>query len=255
MSFRNCENMMQEYAYTIDPDGGTYADVADEYYDSARHPTCANFREASSLFVQPRLLELLHPDAKICEVGTGKSLVEEICRHNNLDSEHLVLTDISPRMLKYSCRKLKENVSLCIADARKLPFRNSQFSILVASLGDPYNDQAFWFETARVLRPGGHCLFTTPAYDWAESFRHKIDAERSAVAEFQTRSGRSVAVPSLIPHPDQQNEMVQRGGLKIVERTSIPIEQLKSTVLSPKLCAATRGLSGSVVDGYHVMKI
>ena len=33
----------------------TYDDIAAEYYDAVRHPTCANFFELSAAFLVPRI--------------------------------------------------------------------------------------------------------------------------------------------------------------------------------------------------------
>jgi len=60
-----------------------------------------------------------------------------------------------------------------ILDAERLAIQNKSVDAVVASLGDPYNTSAFWRECARVVRPGGRVLFTTPAFAWAHSFREE----------------------------------------------------------------------------------
>lgn len=254
MSLANFENMAQAFAFTAESGLSTYAAVASEYYDAARHPTCANFREASSLYIRSRLFQVFEPASRICEVGTGKSLVAELCEESDLHPRQLILTDIAADMLEHSRHWAKSGITLCVSDARKLPFGDNQFELLVSSLGDPYNDQTFWSETARVLKRGGHCLFTTPAYDWATMFRSHGNVGDFTVAEFESRSGRSVRVPSLILHPHKQIEIIGQSGLCVIECVSVPIEHLKRLGLSPKLCAARRGLSGAVIDGYHIIK-
>jgi SAM-dependent methyltransferase len=254
MSFASFENMAQASAFTTEFDLATYAAVASEYYDAARHPTCANFREASSLYIRPRLFRVFEPASLVCEVGTGKSLVAELYEGSDLHPRQLILTDIAADMLEHSRHWAKADVTLCVSDARTLPFGDNQFELLVSSLGDPYNDRTFWSETARVLKRGGHCFFTTPAYDWATTFRSHGDVGDFTVAEFETRSGRSVRVPSLILHPHKQIEMIEQSGLCVIECVSVPIEHLKGLDLSPKLCAARRGLSEAVIDGYHIIK-
>jgi hypothetical protein len=82
-----------------------------------------------------------------------------------------------------------------LADCERLPLAAASCSLLLASLGDPYNTERFWNEAARVCVPGADLWFTTPAYDWARSYRsdHLINW-----AEFVTRFGEHVLVPSII---------------------------------------------------------
>ena len=76
-------------------------------------------------------------------------------------------------MLAYSAAWFRRGARPVIADALRLPIRSACFGLVVASLGDAYNDPQFWSEVSRVLQPGGVVLFTTPSFEWAVSFRRE----------------------------------------------------------------------------------
>src|SRR5216683_2735662 len=99
----------------------SYELVAQEYYDAERHPTCANFREASRLLFR-RWLSLVPNRKLICELGAGKSLLAEILTEALRSLDTVTLVDESPSMLAYS-RALKEvGVRLDLASVFALPY-------------------------------------------------------------------------------------------------------------------------------------
>ena len=220
---------------------GTYDDLALEYYDSGRHPTCANFREGSRNLLVPWLRELADPDTRILEVGAGSSIVSEWLVHDKRSVIRFVATDLSPRMLRYSMTNAS-NAELVICDAEQLPFADGSFDLVVSSLGDPYNTITFWREVTRVLRRGAHALFTTPSFEWARQFRNG-----HTHAEFVTSSGQLLVVPSL-KSGESQRAMIESSGLTLVRYQEIEEAQLTSTVRSPKL------RPGPIISGYLAAK-
>src|SRR5690606_35896916 len=82
--------------------GGSYEALASEYYDAVRHPTCANFREASRLIINS-WLDTAWPDSGwVCEVGAGQSLLAELIEERELPFDRVLITDASPSMLRHS---------------------------------------------------------------------------------------------------------------------------------------------------------
>lgn len=229
----------------------SYDDVAVEYYNVVRHPTCANFREASALVIREWLSRLNKPDGRLCEVGAGKSLLAEFQSLVSHQAE-LIITDLSLSMLTYSSNFVNERVRLLLSDARALPFAAGTLDLVVSSLGDPYNVPQFWSEMYRVLRPGKWVFFTTPSYSWASSFRSGENGHNT-VAEFELLGRESVLVPSWIHSRFQQVCMIERTGLQVEEYVQVPVSALKRTVISPKLLPS-RGLRTAVIDGYLVRK-
>ena len=117
-----------------------YGAVASEYYDSVRHPTCDNFRAASRQLLQHSLIGLTASSDWICEVGPGRSLVAELLPAY----DRLILIDSVAPMLGYSREYHSRGAHLLLGEAGSLPLRTDSCDILVASLGDPYNESQFW---------------------------------------------------------------------------------------------------------------
>lgn len=221
---------------------GSYSDLASEYYDPVRHPTCANFREGSHNLVVSWLRRIATDRDDVLETGAGASLVAEWLEEEKRQIASLVVTDASQEMLRYSKRP-----SLCfemiVCDAQITPLASGSFDVVVASLGDPYNTLRFWKEAARLLRPDGHVLFTSPSFEWATQFR-----DRSNAAEFILSDGRMIAVPSLIVASDDQRRMIEASGLALLDVQAFMDTELRSSPRSPKLCP------GPIVSGYLAQK-
>ena len=240
------------YSAMIEISPTSYASIASEYYDPLRHPTCANFREASAQLLKRWLRRAAHEAGWVCEVGAGKSLLAELLAAEGLTAADLILTDASPSMLAHSRRAAGGKTHLLLCDATALPFGSGRLYALVSSLGDPYNIPRFWAEASRVLRPGGAVLFTTPAYEWATAFRDATNS-RAVSAEFELFSGERISVPSWIYARDEQVRMIEQGGLVVEDYAHVAISQITMTPLSRKLLA-DRGPDATVVEGYLATK-
>jgi ubiquinone/menaquinone biosynthesis C-methylase UbiE len=221
---------------------GNYSDLASEYYDSERHPTCANFREASQYLLVPWLKELVLPRSRVLETGAGSSIVAEWLASDKRLLTSFVASDLSSEMLHYSSSH-SDTAAFVVCDAESLPFANNSLDLVVASLGDPYNTARFWREAARTLRSGGHVLFTTPAFEWARQFRNGAN-----FAEFVTANGGAVAVTSWVEPEEGQRRMIERCELRITQRRDVYEYQLRETRRSPKLRI------GPIVSGYVARK-
>ncbi len=221
---------------------GSYEDLAEEYYDSGLHPTCANFREASRSLLIPWLRELATADTSILEVGAGYSMVSEWLAGDKRRLGRIVVTDLSWNMLHYSLDH-GLGAELVVCDAQQLPFSVNSFDIVVASLGDPYNTIQFWKEAKRVLKKGGHVLFTTPSFEWAQQFRNGEN-----LAEFEMSSGKVLAVPSYVLPVVAQCALIRKSGSTPIRISQVDESQLKNTPRSPKL------RPGSIVSGYIALK-
>ena len=230
---------------------GTYEEIALEYYDSIRHPTCANFREASGYLLN-EWLKQIHINGLLCEVGPGKSLLAELLDAQNIVFDRLILIDSSLSMLAYSNQWPNKGKHLILGDALKIPIASKSIELLVSSLGDPYNeynDCKFWKEVYRVLKPGGISFFTTPSYEWVSKFRSEGDM---TIAEFELSDGRSAWVPSWIYPENKQLEIIMNNGLLVKEVAQVSRTALKSKFISPKILIGEPDLS--IVTGYFIIK-
>jgi SAM-dependent methyltransferase len=146
----------------------------------------------------------------------------------------LVLLDASAAMLRHSAHWLKEDAHAILGDAALLPLRSCSLQLLVASLGDPFNSQAFWLEASRVLEPGGRLIFTTPSYQWAERFRSTMKQDQQK-AEFDLADKRRVYTPSFIYQEEKQASMIEAVGLTLKQVDRFPLAALRSNRISWKL--------------------
>jgi ubiquinone/menaquinone biosynthesis C-methylase UbiE len=244
----NSASTARQSESTLDVRLGSYADLAAEYYDSKRHPTCANFREASAVFLAEELSTVSSREGLLAEIGAGQSLVAELLPIA-ASQRRLVLIDMSCEMLAHSMSWLSAGALGIIADAHQLPVRDGYFELVVVALGDPFNDQKAWYEIARVLRPEGLCLFSVPAFAWAEAFRANVG--RMDLAEFATANSEILALPSFIMPPERQREMIENAGLAVLRQRTITLGEIVLTPWSPKLLPS-RGADGEVIDAFAI---
>lgn len=232
-----------------------YEMLALEYYDPVRHPTCSNFRDCSKLLMRSWLAELAVNDL-ICEVGCGMSLAAELLSEEGRNLDRLLLTDSSPSMLMYSVKWQSAGAELLLADAAMLPFSEASIQTCIASLGDPYNDLRFWEEMARVIKPFGHILFTSPSFEWASSYRNYDESHSASnIAEFVISTGMTILATSIVHARPDQVSLIERTGRLHVERTlSVDYSQIPSVNISDKLSVAKAG-NLPIVIGYLVRKV
>ena len=231
----------------------SYEELAQEYYDPKRHPTCANFRVASRILLD-RWLGRSSLCGTFLEVGPGRSLVAEWLAMKQESLDRLLLGDSSRSMLGYSVCRRDVGARLLLADARALPLPPSSILTLVSSLGDPYNSGAFWKEAARVLQVNGRLIFTTPSEEWARTFRRRECSPAFDTADFVIATGETVSVPSSIYPKSEQQQCIESAGLTVEEIADIPIDAIPEHERSPKLCIE-RGSDASIVTGYLARKL
>jgi ubiquinone/menaquinone biosynthesis C-methylase UbiE len=226
-----------------------FDEIAAEYYDSNRHPTCANFRFASSLLLSRWLDD--YRGEPLCEVGCGKSVVAEILSQQDRPLTDILLTDDSAAMLDYSRVWTACGAQLKVAGADTIPVESRSLRYLISCLGDPYNNRSFWKEAVRVLRAGGQVFFTTPANDWASAFRQANDRYE---AEFELADGRYIPIPSYIYSESDQIQLIEETGLRVVAVATIVIKDLAGQRLSTKLLE-NRGPEAGVVAGFAARRL
>lgn len=214
---------------------GTYEELAQEYYDPFRHPTCANFRQASALLFSRCSSHLPFDLGWSCEIGPGRSLLAEFRALGKFSARELLLIDSSRSMLEHSKIYSSPQQIGIIGEATALPLKDDSVEFVASFLGDPYNVPEFWHEVYRVLKTGGKLVFTTPSYDWASTFRAGLSLEEQASAEFLLSSGRKVLVPSFILPEKKQRELIASANFHILDFAGVQVSDLGDEPLSPKL--------------------
>lgn len=209
---------------------GSYSELADEYYDSKRHPTCRNFRDASMSYISKQLDKLLMADSfarrVAVDVGAGRSVLAEYMYSKGIDVDCLILVDESVGMLSNSKSFLSMGASLVVGSARDLPLASASVGLMVVSLGDPFNQPEFWFESARCLSEGAVIVFTAPSYKWASSFRGSSSLEVEGAAYFELGGGTAIYVPSYVYSESGQVDMAGRAGLELIDMSHIEVSQI-----------------------------
>jgi SAM-dependent methyltransferase len=228
----------------------SYDCVANEYYDSVLHPTCFNFGELSKRAICLWLDPGVTREKDILEVGAGRSIAAQLMISAGCRLDRLFLLDKSPAMLAYSRGWADDGAKLLIADARSTSLQGNSFDLIIASLGDPYNQLEFWNEVARLLRPNGLCLFTTPTYEWARLFRKGSMTDE---AEFLLQDGTIATVPSFIPSNEIQLKMLADAGLEKCAEVDFFRKDLTHSP-SPKIMIFKDTDESSIVRGLMVRK-
>ena len=231
---------------------GTYEMLAREYYNPRRHPTCANFRQASILLLRKWKEYILSQRGIVCEVGPGKSLVAKLLAQNNCSLSNLLLIDSSPSMLAYSEIWCNYGARLTLGNAESMDIPSGSVSIMISSLGDPYNTPVFWKEMSRILNEGSLGIFTIPSYEWSTAYRSQ-SGEDYASADFELVDGRHIRVPSWIYPVDEQIKLIESAGLIVEEVAQILISDLNTNQLSPKIRVLDRS-ELDIVTGYLARK-
>jgi hypothetical protein len=229
----------------ISESAASYDDIAPEYYDHRRHPTCRDLRELSVRFLVPHLRAGLPHDGSLVEVGPGMSiLAPEAAAVGALS--RVIMLDTSPDMLSYSSRWLTGGARSVVASADATGLSSGTASLIVSSLGDPYNSPLFWREVARLLNPGGRCLFTTPSFEWSSNFRPHGQRH---VAEFVRADGVCLLLPSYVQSEGEQVRMIENAGLIVEDRLGFGTEMLDGEP-APKLVCVGRNIP--VISAYAV---
>jgi SAM-dependent methyltransferase len=215
-----------------------YEIMADEYYNSKLHPTCANFREASYKLVYSWLKEITPDDDWFCEVGAGKSLLLEFLSETSQRRNHIMVTDASPSMLRYSEEFLDISADKVVSSAFDVPLPSNSVAVILSSLGDSYNISTFWQEARRLVRPLGWLIYTTPSYEWSSVFR---SLEDQMVAEFIIADNQHIKIPSWIYPKEEQIKRIEQNGFHVRETKEFRLSQLSGKNISSKLTCVTKG--------------
>ena len=226
----------------------SYRQVALEYYDILKHPTCANFRSATRI-VLSKFSKIVLDGATVCEIGAGKSLYAECVPDWRKRNHRLILNDSVSEMLFHSRNALDEGAEAAISDASTLTLPQ-RADFILCSLGDPYNLTSFWNNCTKILNDDGYLLFTTPSFEWASFFRSP-DKTSQTHAEFLLSDGRTVLMPSYIVSEQRQINLVTSAGLVVQEFGHVRISELSDMIISSKL---SYGPELAVIDWYLVRK-
>jgi ubiquinone/menaquinone biosynthesis C-methylase UbiE len=114
-------------------------------------------------------------DKSLLEIGCGRGGgLSYVARNFPINSASGV--DLNKRASEFSSKFYNiKGLNFMQGDAQKLSFRDESFDVILnVESSHRYNDmQAFLEEVSRILRPGGHFLFTDFRYDYEMEDLHK----------------------------------------------------------------------------------
>ncbi len=228
-----------------------YKTIAAEYYDPVKHPTCADFRDATETLLNEFLQTRKRPLHPALEVGAGKSLVAEALQARGLPIAGLLLTDAEPAMLAYSNMWLAQGAELISSSVEDLELAAGAYQSIFACLGDPFNDRLLWRKVANWLAPQGVCFFSTPAYEWIAHYRPFFQSNRIDLAEFLVNSEK-LSVPSMVLPAAEQRALVESAGLRVSQIISFTKAAFQGRARSPKINLPHIGPDTPIVTAYIV---
>ena len=220
-----------------------YEQLASEYYAQGCNRTCQAFRQGSEVIV--RELVNISEYTSVVEVGAGRSFAAPLMEEAGKPLSDLLISDISSGMLEWSQEWSNKGAKLTVCPADTLPLRKRSVSLIISLLGDPYNTPSFWEEVNRVLIPGGHILFTVPAYEWTQAFREGNEAV------FTMKDESQVAVPSTVLDFEAQCKLVGNAGLTLRQQRNFTKGELENN-LSQKFAQLSD--DDPIVNGYLFRK-
>jgi hypothetical protein len=221
---------------------GSYDDVASEYYDAELHPTCADFRAASRVFLQT-FFSKEKPQGRIADVGCGLSLL------NGFVHENLVLVDSSIRMLRRNVGPAEKR----LVNVEEKGFGSSEFDWVFAILADPFNSIPAWKNIREALRERGRGVFIVPSYCWVSKFRSRVPEERPRLARFVRADKSSVFLPSIVYSRAEQSALIESGGMLLTDFEQVFVREL-SQISSFKISEFLLE-NDAILDVYCVEKV
>lgn len=152
----------------------------------------------------------------ILEIACGTGRVTKHLRKNFPPAASLIATDINPDMLELAQQQLNDPfITFQLADAQQLPFADTSFDLVVNQFGLMFlpDKQGGVNEAFRVLKPGGHFVFTT--WDHAANMAlFKLIIDETIVPLFKEEDVSRFYTPFALHDPDLLNSYFEQAGFK-----------------------------------------
>lgn len=118
-------------------------------------------------FKWPNIKKLLPENSKIniLDFGCGDGKLIQYMKRRNKESL-MTGVDVSKKIIEINKRKIKNAKFYTVDDGERLPFRSNTFDFIVSTdvIEHVYNTEDTFKELARVLKPKGKILLSTPYY-------------------------------------------------------------------------------------------
>ncbi len=126
--------------------------------------------------VGTRLLDKInavgYPPTSILDLGCGTGFFYSALNHLFPQASYLGL-DLAPGMIEFASSQHPGSAKWLVADAESLPLAANSVDLVFSSLAIQwcYSPQRLFAELARVLKPGGRCVFTSLGPDTLKELR------------------------------------------------------------------------------------
>ena len=184
--------------------------------------------------------------AVVLEIAAGTGRVTRHIRERISPKARLIASDISGEMLAVAKKKLGHlDIDWQNIDAQQLPFSDNSIDLVVCCFGYMFvpNKPTAFAEVYRVLRPGGHFIFTT--WDKLENNPASYISKNIAKQFLEEPLPASYDLPT-----SMSDEMAIRSLLQDTGFSKLSVEKLKLLSASPSAKEAALGFvqKGSVYD-------
>jgi ubiquinone/menaquinone biosynthesis C-methylase UbiE len=180
----------------------------------------SNYEEyLGPLIFEPSAKELIThiaplPADSILETACGTGRLTRHLRENFSSAGKLIATDINPDMLELAQQQLNDpSITFQLADAQDLPFPGQSFELVVNQFGLMFlpDRQKGLSEALRVLKPGGHFVFTT--WDQVGNMPlFKLLIDEMIIPLFKGEDTNRFYTPFSLNDPDQLSDHLQQAG-------------------------------------------
>lgn len=136
------------------------------------------------------------PDSKILDFGCGPGKIIEEMKEFNPTSSYTGV-DVSEKIIAKNKKRLTDCKFHAVEDGEKLPFKSKFFDFIISTdaIEHIYDTELAFKELARVLKPGGKILITTPYHGLLKNllivilkFELIFDAKGAHIRFFTKRS-------------------------------------------------------------------
>ena len=175
-------------------------------------------------------------DARVLDIGAGRGAITRALAESLGPAGSIVAGDISPKMLEQLAALQLPGVETRLLDARKLDLPDTSFDMVFAGfvLSSIPDSGVALAELARVLRPGGQLLLSSPgscsADDWWVHYGEIVDEFTGRLGAAPAPEADAAPVPADTPvealehvHDDAAAEL-ERTGLRPVGHTHAEID-------------------------------
>lgn len=211
-----------------------YTKAAPEFVDNSRLTT-RNFHDLTAPYFWGALEKIRRGGkghTRCLEIGPGRGWFYRTFAPGWLS---YIGVEISDSMLSYST---DGNQYIC-STARRLPFVEKSFDLVVCSLCDPYFYPLALCEIRRVMSVGGTAIFTLPSRHWSRGLRAGHEQNKT---RFRLSDGTNAEVYSFTYESDEIRELLQLCGYESIVCDEITGRELNHLAVSSAITDAASNL-------------